>query len=475
MLPKQREMDAVFRMLYEAVEAQAHLRNTLIVLVGDHGMNAGGNHGGSGPGETEPALVFASPKFASPREAPAEPREGTEFEFYRKVQQSDVVPTLAGLLGFPVPRNSLGVVLGEVCEGLLGAEGWGRLLRRNARQVRGVVEAGLGPERWRGLVGGFGESVGKGGCEGVADGEEEEMACLWARAVGLKGLEGEAEALLAFLYTAQDALSSTASSYDVLRMAAGIAIAGASLLLAVLAFPGLWPPTLAECALVIVTGLYGVMMFASSYVEEEQHFWYWTTPAWLALLAVRSLQQDGSRLSLPNGLSVPRALLVIPLLASHRLMLRWNQTGQKHAGAPDIAHAFFPDHHILMWLAVLGTYLLVGAQLTRSSFKGVLAAEAAVSTAFVMVLPAVVFKLNFTQADAPELVLGLGERVRAFTAGLDLVAQARVVFVMLVLATGIVGVGSTWKNKKTSAKGECLISQPNKSDHVADYSAQKQE
>lgn len=26
------------------------------------------------------------------------------------------------------------------------------------------------------------------------------------------------------------------------------------------------------------------MMFATSYVEEEQHFWYWVTAAWMAYL-----------------------------------------------------------------------------------------------------------------------------------------------------------------------------------------------
>ena len=39
-------------------------------------------------------------------------------------------------------------------------------------------------------------------------------------------------------------------------------------------------------ALGLITVLYGVMMFASSYVEEEQHYWYWMTSAWLVYLAL---------------------------------------------------------------------------------------------------------------------------------------------------------------------------------------------
>lgn len=38
----------------------------------------------------------------------------------------------------------------------------------------------------------------------------------------------------------------------------------------------------------LVTVAYGVMMFASSYVEEEQHFWYWMTAAWLSLIGLKN-------------------------------------------------------------------------------------------------------------------------------------------------------------------------------------------
>ena len=33
---------------------------------------------------------------------------------------------------------------------------------------------------------------------------------------------------------------------------------------------------------------YGAMMFASSYVEEEQQFWYWVTSSWLGWLLLKS-------------------------------------------------------------------------------------------------------------------------------------------------------------------------------------------
>ena len=453
MLPKQREMDGIVRLIYKAMEAEEHLEDTLLVLVGDHGMNAGGNHGGSGPGETEPALVFASPKFAGtkPRACPTTPKEGTEFEFYRKVQQSDVVPTLATLMGFPVPRNSLGVVLQETTEFLFGERAWVQSLERNARQVLVILRASIGEERWLAAVKRYMQQ--KVDCQSLGD-DADEMACLWARAVGSKGEEDKKDALSQFLYKTQDALSSIASSYDVPRMVAGVVLAFASLILAVFAFPTFWPPSLAGSALTVTTLLYGVMMFATSYVEEEQHFWYWITPAWLALLAVRSLQQ-GHRLHLLGDWKSPSAVVAIPVLACHRLMLRWNQTGQKHAGEPDIVHDFFPSHHVLMWILILATYLVVGYQLARTCLRSTLIGDADLAIAFVAILPAVVFKLNFTQADAPELVLGLGGQLRAVTADLDLLTQARVVFVMLTLCLIIAVVEANWNGRKQGTRSRC--------------------
>lgn len=116
MIPKQKEMDGIARQIYEAIENEEHLSNTLFVLCGDHGMNEGGNHGGSAPGETSPALVFMSPKIKKitefmDRTSPVEPKD--EFDYHKKIEQSDIAPTLAGLLGFPVPRNNLGVFIEE--------------------------------------------------------------------------------------------------------------------------------------------------------------------------------------------------------------------------------------------------------------------------------------------------------------------------------------------------------------------------
>lgn len=442
MLPKQREMDGIVRDIYRAMEEKEYLKNTLLVLAGDHGMNAGGNHGGSGPGETEPALLFASPKFKDVRksklyEAPTTPKEGTEFHYYTKVEQSDLVPTLAGLMGFPVPKNSLGVFIPELVGALREQGKEMEVLRRNARQMTSIVEATYGQEKFAAATKQHEKNYESTACDGLSEGEQQ-LACLWSRTKLVRGQMGEDAELLRYMYAVQETLSSTASSYNIPLMVGGMLVAGLSLVLSSLTFPQLWPPSLAAAFLAGLTLLYSIMMFASSYVEEEQHFWYWLTPAWLALLAIKEVRQNSSnKITLPNGFRLPRAALFVPVLAIHRLILRWNQTGQKHAGEPDIVHTFFPNHHILLWLLLLATYIYVGYGLSSKSFKFIMSGEAAVSTAVAIILPAIVFKLNFTQADAPELVRGLGESVRSFTKDLDLVVQARVVFVMLAIATGI--------------------------------------
>jgi ethanolaminephosphotransferase len=112
MVPKQREMDGIVRQIYKAIETHDHLKSTLLVLCGDHGMNDAGNHGGSALGETSPALVFFSPKLkavATKLEVPAQFQE--DFQYYTTIEQSDIAPTLGSLLGFPVPRNNLGAFI----------------------------------------------------------------------------------------------------------------------------------------------------------------------------------------------------------------------------------------------------------------------------------------------------------------------------------------------------------------------------
>jgi ethanolaminephosphotransferase len=180
MIPKQIEMDNMVQEIYSAIENEDHLENTLFVLCGDHGMNEGGNHGGSAPGETSPALVFMSPKIKKitefkDKKSPIKPKNGTEFEYYRKIEQSDIAPTLAGLMGFPVPKNNLGVFIEDFLYFWDDAVDRIQLLLRNARQMKRIVEA-----TYPSLS--FDDEVKEFVCE-KASSSGENLACKWQKVV----------------------------------------------------------------------------------------------------------------------------------------------------------------------------------------------------------------------------------------------------------------------------------------------------
>jgi ethanolaminephosphotransferase len=437
MIPKQHEMDGIVKTIFEAMEKNEHHAKTLLVLAGDHGMNAGGNHGGSGPGETEPALLFASPQLRkmhrkNERECPTAPKSGTEFHYYTKVQQSDLIPTLAGLMGFPVSLNSLGVFISDFAL-MWPDEDSTRLLRQNARQILRIVEALHGATNFQAAVSSFQSRMASPDNESCKETDEglERLACLWALASTTEdahaSFAAEKAALYAFLNEAQETLSGTASSYNIPRMVAGIALSITILSLALVSFHSLRPISVPGISLTVISVMYGIMMFASSYVEEEQHFWYWLTPAWIVILAAGG---SGLLNATPER-RVGIAAATFVLLATHRFAVRWNQTGQKHAGAPDIVHTFFPRAAVSLWILILTAYAHVGVQMMRRSTAGLLPNEFGAILAAVTVAVAVVFKLNFTQADAPELVQGLADRIRVLTEPYSLVLQARVAFALI--------------------------------------------
>lgn len=112
MIPKQSEMDGIVSQIHHAIETTEALESTLLILLGDHGMNDAGNHGGSAPGETSPALVFISPKLKTINSGFQTPASFEEnFQYYSTIEQSDIAPTLGALLGFPVPQNNLGAFI----------------------------------------------------------------------------------------------------------------------------------------------------------------------------------------------------------------------------------------------------------------------------------------------------------------------------------------------------------------------------
>lgn len=316
MVPKQQEMDGIVKTLFEAMESKKHLQSTLLVLCGDHGMNDAGNHGASSPGETSPAMVFMSPKLKtiSPKyPAPVLPKD--EFDFYTMIEQSDLAPTVAALLGLPVSKNNLGAFIPDFLPFWPKANDKIQILVRNARQILNIVTAAFGDDL-------FDTQSATDPCT-LEQTDINELACEWrkidAQAHSLAKTNQVDQAWLDatsnWLRRAQDLMSSMASNYDMFRLylGQGIAVAAAvASLLGVYLVGGRWLAIPAPLALLTVS--YGSMMFASSYVEEEQHFWYWTSTFWLALLGARVLKRYDT-----DGQMSSKRTLTNHLLSDHGL------------------------------------------------------------------------------------------------------------------------------------------------------------
>ncbi|KAI1766036.1 alkaline phosphatase-like protein [Hypoxylon sp. FL1150] len=426
MIPKQQEMDGIVRTIYEAIATQPHLRSTLLVFCGDHGMNDAGNHGASSPGETSPALVFVSPKLKSISKSLKVPADFVEdFQYYSVVEQSDLAPTLAALLGFPIPRNNLGSFMLDFLPFWPEKHDKLQILVRNARQILEIVAATYSSST----------SLGKQYSPDCTrpNSPAEELSCEWQQLSGIvekvpPATEDLDDAWIAdvsnWLSKAQTLMSGMASNYDMNMLVYGEIAAILASIAAICAVASSASINTANLLpFVLITVLYGIMMFASSYVEEEQHFWYWTTSAWLFSLLNRSTPR------------VTRKYLVMGLVAlgAMRITRGWNQTGQKFAGEPDIVTHFIASNPSLLWCLVFATYAMVSVELFNS--LGNIPTAISGSVVVGLVTSALSFKLAFANEDAPELVVGFARALSNMFDGPSLMNRARAVFLGLGLTS----------------------------------------
>ncbi|KAG8353699.1 GPI ethanolamine phosphate transferase 2 [Fusarium venenatum] len=427
MVPKQEEMDSVVQTLFEAMKTKPHLDSTLLVLCGDHGMNDAGNHGASSPGETSPALVFMSPKLksiSSKLPAPAQPKD--EFDFYSMVEQSDLAPTIAALLGFPVSKNNLGAFIPDFLPFWHKTSDQIQILVRNARQILKIVTAAFGSEL-------FDSESNIDPCV-LEQTEINEVACQWRK------LNREAHVLAAgenldkewldemsqWLRRAQDLMSSMASNYDMLKLYIGQAIAAIAAVTSAMVVVSLKTHHDGQVLpFGLLTLAYGAMMYASSYVEEEQHFWYWSSSIWLVIQGVLHVRRKNS---------LEEVAWVFVALVALRITRGWNQTGQKFAGDPDIVKSFVVTHPQLLWVIITLGYMVMSFRLL-ARLKS-LPSLASTSITSVLLMSAYSFKLDFTNEDAPELVVGFAKSLNDLLVGQSLLWRARTAFILLGILFG---------------------------------------
>lgn len=135
----------------------------------------------------------------------------------------------------------------------------------------------------------------------------------------------------------------------------------------------------------------------------------------------------------------PQNFASIALAASHRVLRRWNQTGQKFAGADDIAHVFLGRHPSFLWVLVIGAYCVSYRDL-KTRWPNGRCSRIWSFLCFATTLAAFIFKLSFTAADSPELLnpTVLRTLVRS-TKAISLVMQARLAFTGIVILLALAG------------------------------------
>lgn len=115
MTAKLNQMNGVFEKMMDQLDD-----DTLLVVMGDHGMDAKGDHGGESDDEIQAALWMYSKQALFGRTSPEHkipPATAKE----RPVAQIDLVPTLSLLLGMPIPFNNLGA---PIAEAFIGPKGY---------------------------------------------------------------------------------------------------------------------------------------------------------------------------------------------------------------------------------------------------------------------------------------------------------------------------------------------------------------
>lgn len=213
MRAKLRQMDDFVRKLAASIDD-----DTLLVVMGDHGMDSKGDHGGESDDEVEAALWMYSkrPVFGrtSPEVATPPPTAKT-----RPVNQIDLVPTLALLLGIPIPYNSLGHPIEEAFAGPLGTD-WA-----NLAAVSRMASAGI--ERYqRSYFAARGVALGSG---------PGSPAALWAQAnAGAKAERDAYDAFASFQAETLRVCKGLWARFDVPRMTGGVLVAAGGVVLLLL-------------------------------------------------------------------------------------------------------------------------------------------------------------------------------------------------------------------------------------------------
>lgn len=279
---KQREMDKIIQRIFDEVTLKDE--NSLFIVMGDHGMNDIGNHGGSSTAETSAALMLISQKFKNlnfenSMNAPIE--WNNEYDYFTKIDQIDLVPTLSEIIGLNVPINNLGTFIPELLD-LYTEKEQKDILIKNALQLNVLLNK--------------------------SHGEITDLG------------EMSLDQLLKYVTDAKEELSKSSSAYNDTEVLMGLGIYFLITLISFACF-GLYFKGCFFVAFfdVVFFVTYAVNFIASSMVEEEHHLWWFFSTIFVAYIIMTKLRAHDYKW-----------IGVIGLMIGLRLLKAWNNSGQKH-------------------------------------------------------------------------------------------------------------------------------------------------
>jgi len=205
MTAKLEQMNDVLTQVVERLD-----QDTLLVVLGDHGMDTRGDHGGDGELETSPGMWIYSKGVplsgTTLSEIPASLLPTATFPgapvAHRHVQQIDLVPTLSLLLGLRIPFNNLGAVIPELFS---RGEVYREALRANAVQVKRYLDT---------------YRSSSAGSE--LDGIWPKLVESWSATMSSAGSDEELAALQNYIRFALDACRSLWAQFNVTLMVLGL-------------------------------------------------------------------------------------------------------------------------------------------------------------------------------------------------------------------------------------------------------------
>ncbi|KAH9712748.1 GPI ethanolamine phosphate transferase 2 [Citrus sinensis] len=364
MAPKLAEMDEVVKMIHTSILTRENDQGwTLLVVVSDHGMTENGNHGGSSFEEADSLALFVGL-----RGHVSDYKSATQ----NTAQQVDIAPTLALLLGVPIPKNNVGVLIAETFDQLKDDHQL-RALELNSWQLFRLLDAQISCLSCANIsLNDFSDGQPSVTTE-CNDSLEKMFCCLYMNAAVLHSTwkskkvsqssswEDYNSTVIAyhkFLKTASEWLSSRATDKPVDLLAFGVT----AMLLSCLVLLSLTLHMGREINLIeklhhyhsnndmqmcfldeiFVLGVILILvisMASSSMVEEEHYIWHFMSSTLFLILLRKTVQLLPAQNSLSKGTKNFKFQMcsVFVLLISGRILRGCHQGGVNWTHLPDIS------------------------------------------------------------------------------------------------------------------------------------------